>query len=204
MFDSISGEERGYYEGFELEWRKQIQHYTFYDLLAIFPSAKSAIRRNLLLQIKEAQEDLEKALEADRQFNTEFLSKAKYEERWFFEKLRDTFVSGPLRHNREKLIKRNRFYLSALKPQKVHESQNITPENIAYAKTIPIDSLIEVGRNGFAVSPFHSDKTPSLRAYLDTNRWYCFSCNAGTDTIDLVMKLNGCNFVEAVRILLKK
>lgn len=205
--ETMSEEEREYYAIFERAWRASLPRHTFYTLLELFPHAKPAIKRNLLAEIDEAQKDLVEARRVDSAFNNEILSRAQYQERELFIILRDKFVSGPLRKNREKLIKKNRFYLSALKPKKVNSADSyygIGEAEVLRAKEVPIDSLIEVGRNGFATCPFHTDRTASLRVYLDTNRWYCFSCNAGTDVIDLVMKFHQVKFAEAVKMLLKK
>ena len=46
-------------------------------------------------------------------------------------------------------------------------------------------------RNNRLCCPWHSDKTPSLQLYPETNTWTCFSsnCNAGSgDVIDFIMK----------------
>jgi predicted P-loop ATPase len=46
---------------------------------------------------------------------------------------------------------------------------------------------------------FHSEKTPSM--HVTNNKFYCFGCNEGGDVIKLVMKLNNCDFIEAVKYL---
>ena len=37
--------------------------------------------------------------------------------------------------------------------------------------------------------PFHSEKTPSLRIYDDTNSFYCFGCGIGGDSVKFVSEL---------------
>jgi hypothetical protein len=49
--------------------------------------------------------------------------------------------------------------------------------------------------------PFHEDKSPSLKVYLKTNTFVCFSCNARGSPIDFVMKHKNCSFGEAVLYL---
>lgn len=56
---------------------------------------------------------------------------------------------------------------------------------------------ITVNRAGFCSCPFHPEKTPSMRIYKDDS-FYCFGCGAHGDVIDLVMRLFGLSFTEAV------
>lgn len=71
----------------------------------------------------------------------------------------------------------------------------INPQDILAAREYPITSLVKSVR-GMAVCPFHTDKTPSM----DTrkNFYHCYGCGAQGDTIDLVMKLEGLTFKQAV------
>jgi P4 family phage/plasmid primase-like protien len=47
--------------------------------------------------------------------------------------------------------------------------------------------------------PDHSEKNPSFRANHLLNLWYCHSCQSGGSIIDLVMKMEGCNKLEAAK-----
>lgn len=49
--------------------------------------------------------------------------------------------------------------------------------------------------------PFHEDRVPSFRVYLNTNRYYCFGCGAKGDVIELVQRLEGVSFREALQRL---
>ena len=69
------------------------------------------------------------------------------------------------------------------------------------AKKVPLGELLKFNRQHFAICPFHKEKTPSLKKYKD-NRWYCFGCGVGGDTIDLVMKMNDCSLPEAIKKIL--
>jgi len=53
----------------------------------------------------------------------------------------------------------------------------------------------------FVCCPLHGEDTPSLKIYPNTNTWHCYGCGAGSDTIDFVMAMNKCSFVEAVKFL---
>jgi DNA primase len=49
--------------------------------------------------------------------------------------------------------------------------------------------------------PFHDDRVPSLAIYLNTNRYYCFGCGAKGDVINLLQRLEGISFREALQRL---
>ena len=67
-----------------------------------------------------------------------------------------------------------------------------------YLRTIGI----EPDRHGMICCPIHGEKTPSLKVYDDPRRgWHCFGCHAGGDVIDMVCKVEGVTFVEALKRL---
>jgi DNA primase len=47
----------------------------------------------------------------------------------------------------------------------------------------------------------HPDRTPSMRLYLDDDRYYCFGCGAKGDAIQWVRDAIGCGIAEAIRAL---
>ena len=101
-----------------------------------------------------------------------------------------------------------RLYISCKRrKRRFSDKDTITPEKIAQAKLYPLERLLEgkVNPAGFISCPFHfhSEKTPSFKVYRDQNTWCCFgACGQQTgDAIDLVMELNGLNFIEAVKFL---
>ena len=49
-----------------------------------------------------------------------------------------------------------------------------------------------------ALCPFHNDKNPSLHFDLKKNRYKCFACGASGNVIDLVMRYNNMEFMEAI------
>ena len=55
---------------------------------------------------------------------------------------------------------------------------------------------LAVNRAGFAVCPFHTEKTASLKVY--PNRFYCFGCGAHGSVIDFVMQLFNLDFGAAI------
>jgi DNA primase len=48
---------------------------------------------------------------------------------------------------------------------------------------------IKLDRKGFTLCLFHADSKPSMKVYDGTRGFYCFSCGAKGDVIDLVGKI---------------
>ena len=59
----------------------------------------------------------------------------------------------------------------------------------------------ENSRYGLYLSPLREEHTPSFKVDYMQNLWYDFGLGAGGSLIDLVMRLERCNFTEAVRLL---
>lgn len=82
----------------------------------------------------------------------------------------------------------------------------VNDQTIAKAKDAPILSMYSfeklrlTGNKHMAVCPFHGDNGPSFFIY-DNNTYHCFGCQANGTSIDFYMKLNNCDFKDAVKAL---
>lgn len=98
--------------------------------------------------------------------------------------------------------------LEAMKRIMTGEYQEITPEMIERANSVPVHTLYSFENSGKyggrfrACCPFHDERTASFFV-LSKNRWRCFgACAEGGDAINFVRKLHGFGFVQAVKYLL--
>lgn len=60
---------------------------------------------------------------------------------------------------------------------------------------------LSVNRSGFAVCPFHGEKTASLKIYPDGRGWCCFGCHRGGDVINFASLYYGLDFKSTLQRL---
>lgn len=100
-------------------------------------------------------------------------------------------------NNYIKEIKFWKWQLTKLSPGWNKAGKHINRDTIAQAKAYPIGLLLpESPKKYMAKCPFHPDSHPS--GYIKGNFLYCFVCQKGWDTIELMMDLHGLTFQQAI------
>ncbi|MCI5839068.1 MAG: DNA primase [Peptoniphilaceae bacterium] len=65
-------------------------------------------------------------------------------------------------------------------------------------------NLKKSGRGYMGLCPFHKEKTPSFTVSEDKQLFHCFGCGAGGDVISFIEKIEGLDYVNALKFLADK
>ncbi len=136
---------------------------------------------------------------------------------FWIKKLQDHYAQNPVsgdnlealweQDSRDERLKKLKQQLVRFKRFIPHgeDGMGVTEAQIQDAREVPILDLIDSPRrsgNMYTVfCPLHEERTPSCKIYVKSNDFWCFGCNKGGDTIDLIMARDEVDFVTAVRQL---
>ena len=177
-----------------------------YELIEIYQPTQKLLKGLL----NDEYDKLDKIKELENSIiNSADKRKESYQEK---ENLKWLLVSVYVNFPREEVMKKIEHYKKLIsiikylntKKKKGDKSQNVRL-NIEHAKSIPITDYLEFNRAHRGTCLWHEpDRNPSMYYDRNRNRVYCFSCNEGGDVIDVVQKLFNKEFIDAVKIILKK
>jgi len=183
----------------EYHWKESLPDFAFSYLREAFPEAKKLMQELYQREIDEARESLKLATEHERFIEDLIFRKVSKQNEEEIRMILTAVYITPLRDQKEKIIKRNAFYIASLKG--IAPKGGITDEQIARAKEYPISEMVAFKHN-VALCIFHKEKTPSFTYYPRENRCYCFGgCNRAADAIDVAMQIYGLDFIHAVKKL---
>lgn len=173
------------------------------ELIQIFSPEINKIVESKLAEYKEALEIL--GIRLQEQINKLAIELADNKEAFEFESDAWYVLNyEPYAEHYEKTIKRLERLMSMIKRKKTPTNE-VTEEDIQLAKAVPIETLLEFNRAGFAHCLWHNEKTPSMKLYKSSNHVHCFGgCGKTADSIDVIMQIQNLDFLNAVRYLLGK
>ena len=171
------------------------------ELFQIFPEAEGVVA----IKIQEEYA----VLESELRLLKESIRDSRDEDentRWFLQEMRRYFTWPTIQQSEKRILSYRRQLAVARGLPK--EAGEITEEEIETAKSVPVESLLQVkrsrGKRAYANCPFHEDRTPSFVIYREENTFHCFGCQAHGDAIDFVMRKDSVSFREAVYALIGK
>ncbi|MCX6734509.1 MAG: CHC2 zinc finger domain-containing protein [Candidatus Peregrinibacteria bacterium] len=205
--NNLSEETIDYLQEFEEKWRKSRHRFSETELLDVFGDSIEEIcidkikelkdlRNELILEIKRLGQEVDGCDDFKVMMRRECIIH---------------FMIKPLQE-----IERKIYYFERLKAKKTvklkaHKGQ-LKDADIERARNVPIVDVAEThlgqlrktGKSYVTRCPFHQDNSPSFNLYTESNRFYCFGCNATGDVITFVQKLLNHDFKSAVLYLLNK
>ena len=96
-------------------------------------------------------------------------------------------------------------------PKKLNKNKSVADTATLVKDKLPIQEVIgsyikleKAGINFKARCPFHQEKTPSFFISPTRNTFYCFGCGAKGDIFEFVERIEGLDFIGALRMLAEK
>ncbi len=187
----------------EKDWRDSLPHYTFFELMEIFPSAIPAARRGIRARLKALKVNTALYSTFEEYVYEKIINKAHFS--------LQNALSAVMTDNMPKIytdldaeIARLNFHLKHLdameNPEKAPVKKGgVDDVEIERARLVPMKALVKVTPMKKMICLWHNDRHPSAHVYPDHG--YCFVCSKRFDTIDVARHINGLTFVEAVKWL---
>lgn len=196
----------------EKEWKKTQPHFSFRELMNIFPEAVKPARKGMKAKIKFYKEQLNKLTQDHEDHYNNVIAKADFRRQTLLKEMSDR-SHDKMFDKLSKKIRTYKFQLSYLdelegKPNRNKVVGSINEADIERAKEVPIENfyngnLRKWGKRATGKCPFHNDTNASLTIYLDQNSFYCYGCQSGGSVIDFIMLQQNIDFLSAVKFLIK-
>ncbi len=204
--DFFTEDDLQWFDRQERGWKESLEDHTLYELIQMFPEAKSVAKKNMKGELKLLKERMN-MLSEWRQNCQKTINSMPFQEQKFWIKHYDEGYDESYA-DLERKIKKVNFNLSMLEEKKVPLGNGVTERDVQLAKEVPIvnffTKLQKHGALATGACPYHIDKTPSFTIYLKQNTFWCYSCAYGGTVIDFIMKQRNVDFLQAVKILLNK
>jgi hypothetical protein len=196
--EELDWEQEDYYLEQEKIWRKTLPRLSPFELLNNYPEIIPSLP-TILTECEESKRAVERSVLSK-------LIKARTSERI-------TLSWSLALEEGEKIVKLGEqiklltWLIHLSQPHNTNSRKRYTDLSVAkdMALQVPLAQLVSVdvkrkGKNYTCHCSLHNEKTPSFTIFPN-NRWYCFGCNEGGDSISFVMRTKKCSFVEAVNYL---
>jgi len=197
----------------EKVWRNSLPHFSFQELMAIFPEAVKPARKSIKLKIKFYKKEIAQINGDQEEFYNNVICKAHFKDQNYLKELSEE-SKDRLVKKFEKKIRTYQFQLSYLNQLEGKSNKDIIgggvdEADIARAKEVPIqnffmDKLNERGLLLTGKCPFHNENNDSFTIYKKQNSFYCYGCKVGGSVIDFIMLQQNIDFLSAVKFLIKK
>jgi hypothetical protein len=183
-----------------LYWNFPIMEKTFIskrEWLNIFPEARIYLEDDLIFQTEKLNILVEiYSNQLDINNLKKNIKKLDTDSKDFADLQADIFIGEDIKETEERIKTIDQY----LQPDIPETSGRITDQDIESAKNYPFENLIETKR-GFAICPFHQEKTASFYINKKKNYGKCFGCGWFGDTIQFVMQTENKTFIQAVKML---
>jgi hypothetical protein len=167
----------------EIFFRENLIYLKTYDLLIKEEDLLPLVKKQLKEKIKMYKEFIAKKIQQQREWPED---RAKLDEE------RLALVAQQ---------KRYQYRLNFLEG-KVDFTTSFFDNKLIRARAVPIPNFIKINHAGFASCLWHNEDTPSMKYYPKNNKVHCFGCGAGGDVVDVVGKIYGLDFKQALAYIL--
>lgn len=190
----------------EMIWKQSQPKYSFADLVKHFaPECIKPARKGQKDRLKFYRQRIVEINRQQEKYYEDRICNLPWQERNEFKEESDKDFDEARKKIQSKIktIMFNLSLLDEIDGKTTKTMGGISEADINRAKEISITNFIQVDHSGFAKCPFHNETSASFKFYKDQNSWWCYSCNRGGSVVDFIMQQNHCDFLLAIKFLLK-